>query len=237
MQGMLSVAVLGAALHADDPAAAALQPERSLRSNTADAEAWLQLDPQERRITQCDRSGYPCNDTEWGTTPGFIGNDLREYVMSFWHPGLPYGASCETLARLGDGGDGGKYVCNPSEALGLAGGNSSEQCVVVAVGSNGEASFESDIHRLNPACEIHVVDGGLTEERRARGVVDLGLGEPKGRARLQGGAGCRVVDRHEDLRVPRFQACDVVDCGARDLQPNHAGRSEDMSTQMGRRSR
>ena len=42
------------------------------------------------------------------------------------------------------------------------------RCVVLSVGSNGEASFERAVHALNPACAVHIYDHTLTRRKRRR---------------------------------------------------------------------
>ena len=46
--------------------------------------------------------------------------DVRNYLMSHWHPGAPHGLSCAALSRLGNDGDGGKYVCDANGVRGCA---------------------------------------------------------------------------------------------------------------------
>ena len=89
-------------------------------------------------------------------------HDVRNYIQSLWHPGAPHGASCGRMSRLGADGDGGKLVCD-AQAIVRAG----RRCLVVSIGSNGEASFERDVHRLNPDCEIHTYDHTLNPSKRS----------------------------------------------------------------------
>jgi FkbM family methyltransferase len=80
--------------------------------------------------------------------------DLRIYLQSHWHPGMPFGGQCHDLRRLGGtstGGDGAKLVCESAI--------SRHSCFVISVGSNNEFSFERDLHQQYPWCEIHTLDG------------------------------------------------------------------------------
>lgn len=83
-------------------------------------------------------------------------------MQTLWHPGLPWGASCPELARLGSLGDGGKQVCHSRRLRRLT------QCTVLSIGSNGEASFERAVHALNPRCAIHVYDHTLSLRKKRR---------------------------------------------------------------------
>lgn len=65
---------------------------------------------------------------------------------------------CALEERIGNFGDGGKWVCDPvrirSKAKEPQGG-----CLVYSVGSNGDFSFETSVHQeISSRCEIHTVD-------------------------------------------------------------------------------
>lgn len=95
-------------------------------------------------------------------------HDVRNYIQSFWHPGAPHGASCGLMSRLGEGGDGGKFVCDP-DAIVRAG----PSCLVVSIGSNGDPSFERAVYDLNPECTIHTYDHTLNPLKRSRLLVSM----------------------------------------------------------------
>ena len=65
-----------------------------------------------------------------------------------WEPLL----SCAFEERIGNRGDGGKWVCDPSKLL------SQRTCLGYSIGSNEEFSFEEGIHSRLPHCEIHAFD-------------------------------------------------------------------------------
>ena len=88
--------------------------------------------------------------------------DVRSYLQALWHPGLPWGANCPDLRRVGNLGDGGKQVCHADSLRRLT------ECTVLSIGSNGEASFERAVHALNPRCEIHIYDHTLTRRKKRR---------------------------------------------------------------------
>ena len=73
------------------------------------------------------------------------------YFQSNWEPDF----SCAYEERVGRIGDGGKWVC---DVVKLA---SSSSCLVYSVGSRGEFSFEADLHRRVPHCDVHVFDQTL----------------------------------------------------------------------------
>ena len=58
--------------------------------------------------------------------------------------------SCPFERRVGNIGDGGKWVCDPHRLP--------DDCLVLSVGSASEWSFEEGIHALKPHCEIHTFD-------------------------------------------------------------------------------
>lgn len=69
--------------------------------------------------------------------------------------------SCSTEMRLGPGGDGGKWVCNPHSLLG-------KPCLVYSVGSENDFRFEEAVHALLPHCEIHTFDPTIGPNPSAR---------------------------------------------------------------------
>jgi len=65
---------------------------------------------------------------------------------------------CEFAERLGDLGDGGKWVCDPDRIRENVLTNGAP-CLVYSVGSNGKFGFEQDImNRISPSCEVHTFD-------------------------------------------------------------------------------
>jgi hypothetical protein len=70
----------------------------------------------------------------------------------FWTENWYSTLSCAFERRLGDKGDGGKWVC---DAYRLA---EQKECHVISVGSDDEWSFEIAIHQLNPRCKIYTFD-------------------------------------------------------------------------------
>jgi len=91
-----------------------------------------------------------------------LGDLRRSYLQSNWHAGLPGGASCANLDRIGLPGDGGKNLCG-TKALA-----SKVDCNVISVGSNGDASFEEAIHNIAPGCRIDTFDGTLNDHKRSQ---------------------------------------------------------------------
>lgn len=84
---------------------------------------------------------------------------LPEYRQSIWVPTL----SCPFEQRIGELGDGGKWICEGSR-VGLAEWNSNENddCLVYSFGIGGKFGFESDLIRLTKEsrteCEVHLFD-------------------------------------------------------------------------------
>jgi len=72
----------------------------------------------------------------------------RIFFQYNWEPSW----SCGFEQRIGNIGDGGKWVCDAyliSEA---------SECNILSVGSNNDWSFEMSMHELNPRCKIHTFD-------------------------------------------------------------------------------
>ncbi|CAF2772772.1 unnamed protein product [Rotaria sp. Silwood2] len=70
------------------------------------------------------------------------------YFLSNWEPNF----HCSHARRIGDMGDGGKWVCDPYRL------KSRHDCLVYSVGSRGDFSFENYMKKLMPQCEIHAFD-------------------------------------------------------------------------------
>lgn len=64
--------------------------------------------------------------------------------------------SCAFERRMGQAGDGGKWVCNPHRIAELV--NAGQPCLVYSIGSNGNFVFENAVHAAIPGCEIHTFD-------------------------------------------------------------------------------
>jgi Methyltransferase domain len=79
---------------------------------------------------------------------GTHGSTGAIYFQENWEPTW----SCEYDQRIGNQGDGGKWIC---DAYKLA---DTKRCIVLSVGSNNDFSFEIAIHELYPNCEIHTFD-------------------------------------------------------------------------------
>ena len=78
---------------------------------------------------------------------------MRAYFQNLWHPGTAEGYDCSVMRRVGAIGDGGKMVC--IDELPAA----DEPCFVLSVGIGGDFSFEADLHRRAPHCQIDAMDG------------------------------------------------------------------------------
>ncbi|CAF2874970.1 unnamed protein product [Rotaria sp. Silwood2] len=70
------------------------------------------------------------------------------FFLTNWEPNF----HCSHARRVGRMGDGGKWVCDPYRL------KSRLDCLVYSVGSNGDFSFEVDMKKTMPHCEIHTFD-------------------------------------------------------------------------------
>ena len=86
---------------------------------------------------------------QWDNMNNELSETGRVYFQSHWQPSW----SCEFEERIGNFGDGGKWVC---DAFALK--DRGKECHIISIGSNNEFSFEEAIHNLNPLCKISVLD-------------------------------------------------------------------------------
>ena len=70
------------------------------------------------------------------------------FFLSNWEPNF----HCSHARRIGQMGDGGKWLCDPFRLKTRA------DCLIYSVGSNGEFSFEVDMKQAMPHCDIHTFD-------------------------------------------------------------------------------
>lgn len=75
----------------------------------------------------------------------------------FWQYHYEPNFNCDFIRRLGQYGDGGKWICDPHRLTQRA--SSGQGCLVYSIGSVGDASFETATYEsISPLCEIHTFD-------------------------------------------------------------------------------
>lgn len=105
----------------------------------------------------------------------FTAHQLVQFMSSNFLPRPPWGRECEQVVRTYGqaekrenasatwqafwADDGAKHLCEPKRTL-------AHPCRVVSIGSNGDASFETQIHALSPHCSIDTWDGTLFGARK-----------------------------------------------------------------------
>ncbi len=72
----------------------------------------------------------------------------ERFFQSNWEPNF----NCSYARRIGSMGDGGKWVCDPFRL------KDRYDCLIYSAGSNGDFSFEIDLKKVLPHCEIHTFD-------------------------------------------------------------------------------
>ncbi|CAF1618991.1 unnamed protein product [Rotaria magnacalcarata] len=70
------------------------------------------------------------------------------FFLSNWEPNF----HCSHARRIGQMGDGGKWVCDPHRL------KARSDCLIYSAGSNGDFSFEVHMKKVMPHCEIHTFD-------------------------------------------------------------------------------
>ena len=73
------------------------------------------------------------------------------YFLTNWEPTF----HCSHARRIGARGDGGKWICDPHRL------KARTDCLIYSVGSSGDFSFEIEVKKLLPHCEIHAFDKNL----------------------------------------------------------------------------
>jgi hypothetical protein len=73
------------------------------------------------------------------------------FFLTNWEPTF----HCSHTRRIGASGDGGKWVCDPYRL------KSQHNCLIYSVGSSGDFSFEIEMKKLLPHCDIHSFDKNL----------------------------------------------------------------------------
>lgn len=121
---------------------------------------------------------------------GFRGKQPKlagHWYQDNWEPMI----SCPLEERVGNLGDGGKWICSPTrltrrsrideEAVNAS--FSSEECLVYCIGSNNQWDFEEALHRFTgDDCEFHTFDPTLTRLKGKPGFVRFhpwGLADPR----------------------------------------------------------
>ncbi|CAF3300652.1 unnamed protein product [Rotaria socialis] len=70
------------------------------------------------------------------------------FFLSNWEPNF----HCSHARRIGQMGDGGKWVCDPHRL------KARPNCLIYSAGSNGDFGFEVHMKNVMPHCEIHTFD-------------------------------------------------------------------------------
>jgi hypothetical protein len=86
---------------------------------------------------------------EYENINNFLSKSGRMFFQSHWEPSW----KCPFEERIGNIGDGGKWVCDPFTIK-----EKGSDCQIISIGSNNDFSFEESIHELNPFCKIYVFD-------------------------------------------------------------------------------
>lgn len=101
-----------------------------------------------------------CFNLEWGQQsclPRCGYKDKLCAAQVFWQVHYEPSFSCVAEQRVGNVGEGGKWICDPFRLLEKEGRG--ESCLVYSIGSNGQYDFEEGVHsQVSSSCEIHTID-------------------------------------------------------------------------------
>ena len=110
------------------------------------------------QLSLAESDGFICEwDTNWKErkssyhmqdTRNMIKRLTAFFFFDNWSPNF----HCSNAQRVGNMGEGGKWVCDLSRL------KSRHDCLIYSVGSLGEYSFEIEMKKAMPHCEIHTFD-------------------------------------------------------------------------------
>ena len=83
-------------------------------------------------------------------------DDTLTLASSFYHTNYEPTWSCGFEEKLGERGDGGKWICDPHRIS-----KQKQKCLAYSIGSNNQYDFEEAINRHVPGCEIHTFDPSI----------------------------------------------------------------------------
>ncbi|KAK1866911.1 hypothetical protein I4F81_009423 [Pyropia yezoensis] len=82
-------------------------------------------------------------------------SDKSDDVGTWWQSNYEPNFSCAFEQRLGNAGDGGKWVCDPTSISSALAGR---ECVIYSVGSGRRVGFEKALHQELPDCKVFTFD-------------------------------------------------------------------------------
>eukprot|EP00928_Gymnodinium_smaydae_P041689 TRINITY_DN28177_c1_g1_i1.p1 TRINITY_DN28177_c1_g1~~TRINITY_DN28177_c1_g1_i1.p1 ORF type:complete len:345 (+),score=45.07 TRINITY_DN28177_c1_g1_i1:51-1037(+) len=130
-----------------------LEPDEqwSLRKERQEQQARMELEA----MTLCRDDYYPGQKVCMPKCKEYSEKNCQ--ANTFWQVHFEPSFRCLDERRIGNEGDGGKWICDPYKIKHQA--EQGSGCLVYSIGSNGDFSFEKGVHEsISDQCEIHTID-------------------------------------------------------------------------------
>ena len=110
------------------------------------------------QLSMKESDGFICESNDiWNERKNtYHGQDQKNLIRRktgfFFYDNWSENFQCSNARRVGSMGEGGKWVCDLFQL------KARPDCLVYSAGSNGEFSFEIELKKVMPHCEIHTFD-------------------------------------------------------------------------------
>jgi len=166
-------AAVACTAESDDDVSLCMQEQKESELGASFIQVHQDAEPKNTRLSRHDSLGFIVeNDKAWRKRMQIHREQLRRELENRDRDdelGKGYGHiwfqdhyepsfHCEFEERIGQMGDGGKWVCDPERIRKMV-RHGNEKCLVYSVGSNGDFSFEESVlAQISDKCEVHTFD-------------------------------------------------------------------------------